>query len=61
MIIAKVREVVTSSTERQAERLGEEQMGRYIIADVLFLKLGGEFTGAHYVIKLYNYQAVFFL
>lgn len=34
-------------------------MGRYIIANVLFLKLGSEFTGVHYIIKLHNYQAVF--
>lgn len=41
--------------------MGEEQTGRYIIADVLFLRLCTEFTGVHFVIELYNYEAVFVL
>lgn len=47
MIVTKVRIVVPSDRDRQAEGVGEKQMGRYIIADVLFLKLDSEFTGVH--------------
>ena len=35
MVITKVRIVVTSVTERQAEGIGGEHMGRYVIAHVL--------------------------
>lgn len=35
MVITKVRIVVTSDREKQAEGIGEEHMGRYIIANVL--------------------------
>lgn len=59
IIITKVRIVVTSGRETQAEGIREKQMGRYIIANVLFLKLGNEFTGLQYVIKLHKYQTVF--
>lgn len=47
MIVTKIRIVVPSDRDRQAEGVGEKQMGRYIIADVLFLKLDSEFTGVH--------------
>lgn len=30
-------------------------MGRYIIVNVLFFKLGSEFIGVYYIIKFYNY------
>lgn len=34
MVITKVRTVVTSDREKQAEGIGEEYMGRYITANV---------------------------
>lgn len=58
IIITKVRIVVTSGREKQEEVIREEQMGRYIIANVLFLKMGDEFTSvltasSFITIKLY--------
>ena len=35
MVITKVRIVVTSDREKQAEGIGEEHMGRYITANIL--------------------------
>lgn len=40
MVITKVRIVVTSVIERQAEGIGGEHMGRYVIANVLLCWAG---------------------